>query len=70
MALGTQTQSESSGLILEWMESEGMAADLGEPLYQQALWLMAWGQMDAARKLLAEPGPITAEDLKARKPLG
>ena len=34
--------------MLEWMESEGMAADLVEPLYRQALMVMAWGGMDAA----------------------
>lgn len=34
--------------ILEWMESEGMAADLKEPLYREALKVMAWGVMGGA----------------------
>jgi NADPH-dependent 2,4-dienoyl-CoA reductase/sulfur reductase-like enzyme len=33
------------------------------------LWNV-WGQVDAARKLIAEPGPYTADNLKAHKPLG
>jgi NADPH-dependent 2,4-dienoyl-CoA reductase/sulfur reductase-like enzyme len=33
------------------------------------LWNV-WGQVDAARRLIAEPGPITAEDLKVRKLFG
>jgi len=35
--------------ILEWADSEGMAADLKEPLYQNALKVMAWGQMDTSQ---------------------
>jgi len=35
--------------ILEWADSEGMAADLKEPLYQAALKVMAWGQMDTSQ---------------------
>jgi len=31
------------------------------------LW-NTWGQVDAARKLLAEPGPFTAANLKGRLP--
>ncbi|MBI2831175.1 MAG: CoA transferase [Chloroflexi bacterium] len=34
--------------IFEWVDSEGKAADLKEPIYQQALKVMAWGQMDVA----------------------
>jgi crotonobetainyl-CoA:carnitine CoA-transferase CaiB-like acyl-CoA transferase len=34
--------------ILAWMDSEGMAADLKEPLYQAALKVMAWGGVDRA----------------------
>lgn len=34
--------------ILEWADSEGMAADLKEPLHLNALKVMAWGQMDTA----------------------
>ena len=34
--------------ILQWMDDEGMAADLKEPLYQAALKVMAWGGMDGA----------------------
>jgi len=37
--------------ILAWMDNEGMAADLKEPLYQQVLKVMAWGQMDPAALL-------------------
>jgi len=32
--------------ILEWADSERMASDLKEELYQNALKVMAWGQMD------------------------
>jgi 3-phenylpropionate/trans-cinnamate dioxygenase ferredoxin reductase subunit len=32
------------------------------------LWNV-WNQVDAARKLIAEPGPIEAKDLKVRKPI-
>ncbi|MFC1886876.1 CoA transferase, partial [Thermodesulfobacteriota bacterium] len=35
--------------ILEWAAGEGMAADLYEPLYQNALKVMAWGQMDPSQ---------------------
>ncbi len=34
--------------ILKWMDDEGIAADLKEPLYQDALKVMAWGGVDGA----------------------
>ncbi|MGH7601459.1 MAG: NAD(P)/FAD-dependent oxidoreductase, partial [bacterium] len=32
------------------------------------LWNV-WGQVDAARRLIAEPGPFRPEDLKGRLPV-
>ena len=33
------------------------------------LW-NTWGQVDAARELIAQPGPFRAEQLKGRLPAG
>lgn len=38
---------------------------VGDRVHGVLLWNV-WGQVDAARKLIAEPGPFSAEDLKGR----
>ena len=39
----------------------------GERVQGVLLWNV-WGQVDAARELLAAPGPFTAESLRGRLP--
>jgi 3-phenylpropionate/trans-cinnamate dioxygenase ferredoxin reductase subunit len=56
--------------VADWKEQfrEGVVYYLdGERVRGVLLW-NTWGQVDAARALIAEPGPIRAEDLKGRLP--
>lgn len=47
---------------------EGVIYYLGEGRVRGVLLWNVWGQVDAARKLIAEPGPFRPEDLKGRLP--
>ncbi|HEX4645920.1 MAG TPA: FAD/NAD(P)-binding oxidoreductase [Verrucomicrobiae bacterium] len=47
---------------------EGVVYYLREGRVRGVLLWNVWGQVDAARKLITEPGPFRAEDLKGRLP--
>jgi NADPH-dependent 2,4-dienoyl-CoA reductase/sulfur reductase-like enzyme len=57
--------------IEDWKEPfrEGAVYYMKEGRVRGVLVWGAWGQMDAARKLIAEPGPFGPEDLKGRLPV-
>jgi NADPH-dependent 2,4-dienoyl-CoA reductase/sulfur reductase-like enzyme len=46
-----------------------IVTDWKNPFHRGVLLWNIWGQLDAARRLIAEPGPFEAEDLKGRLPL-
>lgn len=54
--------------VADWKEPyrEGVVYYLREGRVRGALLWNVWGQVEAARKLIAEPGPFGVEDLKGR----
>ncbi|MEO8285291.1 MAG: FAD/NAD(P)-binding oxidoreductase [Chloroflexota bacterium] len=56
--------------VADWKEQyrEGVVYYLREGRVRGVLLWNVWGQVDAARRLIAEPGPFRAEDLKGRLP--
>lgn len=56
--------------ISDWKEPyrEGVVYYVGEGRVRGVLLWNVWGQVDAARDLIAEPGPFQPEDLKGRLP--
>jgi hypothetical protein len=57
-------------MVSDWKEPyrEGVVYYLKEGRVRGVLLWNVWGQVEAARRLIAEPGPFTAEDLKGRLP--
>jgi NADPH-dependent 2,4-dienoyl-CoA reductase/sulfur reductase-like enzyme len=69
--LGYEAVGElDSGLetVSDWQEPyrQGVVYYLKDGRVRGALLWNVWGQVDAARQLIAEPGPFTAEELKGR----
>ena len=58
--------------VADWKEPfrEGAVYYLKEGRVRGVMVWGAWGQMDEARKLIGEPGPFGAEELKGRLPQG
>jgi 3-phenylpropionate/trans-cinnamate dioxygenase ferredoxin reductase component len=56
--------------VADWKDlgREGVVYYLWEGQVRGVLLWNVWGQVDAARRLIAEPGPFEAEDLKGRLP--
>ena len=56
--------------VADWKEKfrEGVVYYLDNGRVRGVLLWNTWGQVDAARALIAEPGPFTAESLKGRLP--
>ena len=56
--------------VADWAEPfrEGVVYYLAEGRVRGVLLWNVWGQVDAARQLIAEPGPIRAADLRGRLP--
>ena len=56
--------------VADWKEShrEGVVYYLHDGRVRGVLLWNVWGQVDAARELIAEPGPFRAADLKGRLP--
>jgi 3-phenylpropionate/trans-cinnamate dioxygenase ferredoxin reductase subunit len=56
--------------VADWKEEfkEGVVYYLGSGRVRGVLLWNTWGQVDAARALIAEPGPIRAAQLKGRLP--
>ncbi|MDB6110944.1 MAG: pyridine nucleotide-disulfide oxidoreductase [Pedosphaera sp.] len=56
--------------VADWKEPyrEGVIYYLREGRVRGVLLWNVWGQVDAARQLIAEPGPFRPEDLKGRLP--
>ena len=56
--------------VADWKDlgREGVVYYLREGQVRGVLLWNVWGQVDAARRLIAEPGPFEAEDLKGRLP--
>lgn len=54
----------------DWKEPyrEGVVYYLRDGRVGGVLLWNVWGQVDAARRLIAEPGPFRPEDLKGRLP--
>jgi NADPH-dependent 2,4-dienoyl-CoA reductase/sulfur reductase-like enzyme len=59
-------------IVADWKEPyrEGVVYYLREGRVRGVLLWNVWGQVEAARRLIAEPGPFRAEDLKGRLPVG
>ncbi|HEX9987537.1 MAG TPA: FAD-dependent oxidoreductase [Chloroflexia bacterium] len=59
-------------IVADWKEPyrEGVVYYLRDSRVRGVLLWNVWGQVDAARRLIAEPGPFHAEDLKGRLPEG
>jgi len=57
-------------IVSNWKEPfrEGVVYYLREGRVRGVLLWNVWGQVEAARRLIAEPGPFRPEDLKARLP--
>lgn len=57
-------------VVADWKEEfrEGVIYYLAGERVQGVLLWNVWGQVDAARELLAAPGPFTAESLRGRLP--
>jgi hypothetical protein len=55
-------------MFSDWQEPyrQGVLYYLKDGRVRGALLWNVWGQVDAARQLIAEPGPFKAEDLKGR----
>ena len=58
------------GTVADWMEPdrEGVVCNLIASRVRGVLLWNVWDQVDAARGLIAEPGPFRPEDLKGRLP--
>lgn len=58
--------------VVDWKEAfrEGVVYYLDGGRVRGVLLWNTWGQVDAARALIAEPGPFGAEQLKGRLPAG
>jgi NADPH-dependent 2,4-dienoyl-CoA reductase/sulfur reductase-like enzyme len=58
--------------VSDWKEpyKEGVVYYLGDGRVRGVLLLNVWKQLDAARRLIAEPGPFTPEDVIGRLPEG
>jgi 3-phenylpropionate/trans-cinnamate dioxygenase ferredoxin reductase component len=56
--------------VADWKDlgREGVVYYLREGQVRGVLLWNVWGQVDAARRLIAEPGPFEADDLKGRLP--
>jgi NADPH-dependent 2,4-dienoyl-CoA reductase/sulfur reductase-like enzyme len=56
--------------VVDWKEpfKEGIVYYLRDGRVRGVLLWNVWKQLDAARRLIAEPGPFTAADLKGRLP--
>ena len=57
-------------VVADWKDAyrEGVVYYLREGRVRGVLLWNVWGQVDAARSLIAEPGPFRPEDLKGRLP--
>jgi NADPH-dependent 2,4-dienoyl-CoA reductase/sulfur reductase-like enzyme len=57
-------------IVADWKEpnKEGVVYYMQSGRVRGVLLWNVWKQVDAARKLIAEPGPFRAEDLKGRLP--
>jgi 3-phenylpropionate/trans-cinnamate dioxygenase ferredoxin reductase subunit len=57
-------------VVADWKDAyrEGVVYYLQEGRVRGVLLWNVWGQVDAARSLIAEPGPFRLEDLKGRLP--
>jgi hypothetical protein len=56
--------------VADWKEPyrEGVVYYLQDGRVRGVLLWNVWGQVDAARRLIAEPGPFTRDNLKGRLP--
>ena len=56
--------------VADWKEPyrEGVVYYLGDGRVRGVLLWNVWEQVDAARRLIAEPGPFRPDDLKGRLP--
>ena len=56
--------------VADWKEPyrEGVVYYLGDGRVRGVLLWNVWEQVDAARRLIAEPGPFRAQDLRGRLP--
>jgi len=56
--------------VADWRDPfrEGVVYYLREGRVRGVLLWNTWGQVDAARALIAQPGPLRPQDLKARLP--
>jgi 3-phenylpropionate/trans-cinnamate dioxygenase ferredoxin reductase subunit len=71
--LGYEAVGETSPeleVVADWKEPyrEGVVYYLREGRVRGVLLWNVWGQVDAARSLIAEPGPFRPEDLRGRLP--
>jgi 3-phenylpropionate/trans-cinnamate dioxygenase ferredoxin reductase component len=59
-------------MVADWKEpyKEGVIYYLRDGRVRGVLLWNVWGQLDAARRLIAEQGPFTAETLYGRLPAG
>ncbi len=59
-------------IVADWKDPhrEGVVYYLDRGRVRGVLLWNVWGQVDAARRLIAEPGPFTARDLRGRLPAG
>ncbi len=59
-------------IVTDWTKQNrlGVIYYLRESRVRGVLLWNIWGAVDAARELIAEPGPLKIEDLKKRLPLG
>jgi NADPH-dependent 2,4-dienoyl-CoA reductase/sulfur reductase-like enzyme len=57
-------------IVADWKEPhrEGVVYYLGDARVRGVLLWNVWGQVDEARRLITEPGPFRATDLKGRLP--
>jgi len=58
-------------IVADWKEPhrKGVVYYLGDGRVRGVLLWNVWGQVDAARRLIAEPGPLRPQDLKGRLPV-
>jgi len=58
-------------IVADWKEPyrKGVVYYLGDGRVRGVLLWDVWGQVDAARRLIAEPGPLRPQDLKGRLPV-
>jgi NADPH-dependent 2,4-dienoyl-CoA reductase/sulfur reductase-like enzyme len=58
-------------MVADWKEPyrKGVVYYLGDGRVRGVLLWDVWGQVDAARRLIAEPGPLRPQDLKGRLPV-